>query len=525
MAIAHSDLEGGTSEPARSRAVQDPVGSRPSLHVVGSGVLQRSALESPLVVASNRGPYSFIEGPDGGPRPRRGSGGLVTALAGVLFEADATWVAAAMTDLDRAAANEDRPLPTDSGGQMRFLDVPPDAYDGFYNRVSNEILWFAHHSLWNVPEEPVFDQGTTDAWGDYRRVNERFAELLAEAGDDPVFLVQDYQLTLVPAMLRLRRPRARIVHYSHTPFAGPESLCLLPTRIVEEMLRGILGADVVGFQSERWADNFLRAVRSLSGLRVDLRRRRVYVDGRTVLVRVYPVALDPHPLREAALRPAVEAERRRLEDLRGDGQLIVRVDRLELSKNALRGFLAYESFLRENPDRHGEVRFFALLPPSRTEVPAYRRYAERTLAEVDRINRTLGGRSWRPIEVSTEESYETAVAAYGAYDALLVNPVFDGMNLVAMEGPLVSRRKGALVLSRNTGAWQRLGRHSLGVNPFDIAETAEAIERALSMPSMERVQRARGLTRQTLANTPVRWLTRQLTDIDVATGQGDDVRP
>ena len=477
------------------------------------------AIESPLVVASNRGPVSFTRDDDGEMVSARGSGGLVTALAGVLFEADATWVASALTEGDREIAGSNRAIDVEPVGRMRFLDVPGDRYDGYYNGIANHILWFLHHHLWEVATDPVFDEGTSRAWEDYREVNRSFAVALdAESARNPVYLVQDYHLSLVPGYLRELQPAARITHFSHTPFVGPTFIRLLPDHVREALLLGMLGADVVGFQSEQWAENFLLCARDLPGARVDLRRRRVAIDGRVVLVRSYPIALDPGPLRRTSGSAEVKQLRKELEQWRGDAKLLLRVDRMELSKNVPRGFMAYELFLREHPEWHGNVKFLALLPPSRTEIPEYAAYAERSFDEADRVNAKYGSDEWQPVEIRAKEDYVGAVAAYGLYDALLVNPVFDGMNLVAMEGPLVNRRNGALVLSRNAGAYARLGRHAVPVNPFDLIETAEAIRFALEMPDDQRARRARGLARAVLAHSPARWLTTQLRDVDAAQG-------
>jgi trehalose 6-phosphate synthase len=290
----------------------------------------------------------------------------------------------------------------------------------------------------------------------------------------------------------------------------------------EALLRGMLGADVLGFQSEQWAENFLLCARDLPGARVDLRRRRVILDGRVVLVRSYPIALDPGPLRRTSQSPEAKRLRRELAAWRGDAKLLLRVDRMELSKNVPRGFMAFELLLRDHPEWHGRVRFLALLPPSRTEIPEYAAYAERSFDEAERVNTKFGGEDWQPIEIRAQEDYVGAVAAYGLYDVLLVNPVFDGMNLVAMEGPLVNKRNGVLVLSRNAGAFLRLGRHAVPINPFDLTETADALRFALEMPEDQRVRRARGLARAVLAHSPARWLASQLRDIDAARGLGSD---
>ena len=254
------------------------------------------------------------------------------------------------------------------------------------------------------------------------------------------------------------------------------------------LLRGMAGADVLGFQSKQWAENYLLSARSLPELRV-LRGGRLDIDGRLGAVRSFPVAVSAEPLRETANSAR---GRRGAGRAAGPGpvisKLMLRVDRLEPSKNILRGFLAYELFLRRNPSWVGSVRFLCLFSPSREDVPEYQNYGEECLAEAERINAELGTKAWKPIEVRVQEDYAFAVAAYDLYDVLFVNPTYDGMNLVAMEGPLVNRRDGVLVLSRNAGAFSRLGRQSLGVNPFDLAETAEAIREALEMPDEERAR-------------------------------------
>jgi len=280
------------------------------------------------------------------------------------------------------------------------------------------------------------------------------------------------------------------------------------------LLRGMAGADVVGFQSRTWAENFLLSCRGLSGIRVDLRRGQVSDDQHQAVVRTFPVAVDAASIRATAGEPGVRDTRKEIEREKGDRALLLRVDRLEPSKNILRGFLAYELFLRRHPEWRGRVRFLALLSPSREDLLEYQSYGEECLAEVKRINADFGEDVWEPIDVRVQEDYAYAVAAYGAYDALLVNPVYDGMNLVAMEGPLVNRRRGALILSRNAGAFGRLGRHALAINPFDLSETAEAIRQALEMPNDERTRRARGLSRSVQAHTPARWLTEQLVAVD-----------
>jgi trehalose 6-phosphate synthase len=476
-----------------------------------------------IVVASNRGPVSFER--DGrGLRAQRGAGGLVTALTGAMHRTGGLWVAAAMSEGDREVARRDGGR-IDLEGEgavthLRFLEFPPEVFDRYYNGVANGILWFVHHYLWDTVRSPAFDDSTEAAWQDYVRVNRTFAEALAEEAErsptEPLYLVQDYHLSLVPRFLRDLRPGALIAHFSHTPMAGPTYLRILPIRIREAILRGLLGADVLGFHSPAWAENFLMSCRGVSGARVDLQRSRVTIEGREVLVKVHPISIDADAIRRTAASPEVQELRRQLARWRGDAKLLLRVDRLELTKNIVRGFRAFEVFLEQRPEWRGRVRFLALLSPSRQDLPEYRAYAEECVAEAERVNRAWGDADWTPIEVRLRDDYAGAVAAYGLYDALLVNPVFDGMNLVAMEGPVVNRRHGVLVLSRNAGAFGRLGRYALGLNPFDVRETAERIAEALTLPEHERRRRARGLSRLVLANPPERWVGGQLEDLERA---------
>jgi trehalose 6-phosphate synthase len=478
---------------------------------------------APLIVASNRGPLTFERRAGGKLAPQRGTGGLVTALAGALEASSGLWVAAAMSKGDRELATRDGPVDLRDEGvdyRLRFISIQPRIYDHYYNWIANGLLWFVHHYLWDTVRSPSFSRDIQRAWDDYANVNRIFADVLAAEGArrrlSPVYLVQDYHLSLVPRLLRERMPNALIAHFSHTPFAGSTYLRVLPARIRESLLRGLLGADVLGFHSQDWASNFLMSARSVPGARVDLARWRISYEGREILVRTHPVSVDLGPMRQLAASEEVATLRRELAAWAGDAKLILRVDRLELTKNIVRGFHAYEALLAREPSWRRRVKFLALLSPSRQELREYRAYTEECLAAADRVNRRFGDRSWTPVEVRVRDDYAAAIAAYGLYDVLLVNPVIDGLNLVAMEGPLVNRHRGVLALSRNAGAYGRLSRYALGLNPFDLAETTDVLAEALRMPEYERARRARGLARLVLANPPERWVGDQLRDLDRA---------
>ena len=463
----------------------------------------------PLLVASNRGPVAFELDRDGTPVGSRGAGGLASSLADVVRAVGGRWVASALSDGDRARAAADPEGFEAEGLHLRYLTFEPDRFDGYYNEIANRVLWFCHHALWDVPRTPSFGPEFAGSWAAYREVNAAFAEALADAaGDaDPAFLVQDYHLCLVPRLLRERRPDARISHFSHIPFAGPVYISILPDAMRLELLEGLLGADVVGFHTVGWARNFLEACRGLPGARVDGRRRRVRWQGRDVGVEVNPISVDAASLRGQA--EAVDPDRR-ARVRAGAEPLIFRADRMELSKNVVRGFAAYERLLEAHPEWRRRARFLAHIYPSRQAVPEYAEYAEECRASADRVNDRFGDDGWAPVELVIRDEFEEVLAAYLEYDVLLVNPVFDGMNLVAKEGPVVNERDGVLVLSRNAGAFDELGRHALGVNPFDVEETAEALHAALSMPSAERRRRARGLRAAIESRTPKQWAEAQL---------------
>ncbi|HEV8681857.1 MAG TPA: trehalose-6-phosphate synthase [Actinomycetota bacterium] len=471
-----------------------------------------------VLVASNRGPVTFI--PEGDDLvPRRGAGGLVSALSSALQTTGGLWISSAMSpgDRERASRSTDgriEVITDDAKFHIRLLTFEDDTYDLAYNQVSNRMLWFLHHHLWDLPRAPSFDSETRRAWEAYRRYNRAFAETLAEeaGGERATVLVQDYHLCLVPGALRELAPGTRIAHFHHSPFAGPDELRLLPEPMWRELLEGLLGADLLGFHTERWARNFLACCRLLEG--ASCRRRSVRWQGRTVRLGVFPISIDADVLRERARSPAVEAKREELLRLAGDRALVLRVDRTDLSKNIVRGFLAYGDFLRRHPEWRRRVVFLALLNPSRQRVPEYRTYTEELVETARAVNREFGDSDWQPLDLRIGDDWDEVVAAYDIYDVLMVNPVFDGMNLVAKEGPLLNRRGGVLLLSTNAGAFAELGEHALRVDPLDVAGTADALDAALRMTPAERKMRAAALKRAAEARTPARWAISQLRELD-----------
>jgi len=477
----------------------------------------------PVVVASNRGPVAFAPGPAGDIVAKRGAGGLVTALSGALAAGGGLWIASALTEGDRAVAKRGRvDAGSDAGAPygVRYLSFDPEVFDRYYNGWANRVLWFVHHYLWDLPRTPVFGDRAQADWDAFVDVNRAFAAAMAHEGaalgPSAAFLIQDYHLCLAPAMLKELRPEARIAHFSHIPFAGPSYLRILPERYRTAILEGLLGADVVGFHAPAWAERFLLSCRLLEDTRVDLRRRVVRHRGREVRVRVNPIGLDVPALRAEAAGEDVRRAEGELREWKRDATLLLRVDRAELSKNILRGFLAFDRFLETNASWRGRVVFLALLNPSRENLPEYADYVRDCVSAAERVNERWGTASWQPVDARVRDEYAQTLAAYGLYDALIVNPTLDGMNLVAKEGPTLNTRTGALILSETAGAFQELRRWAIPVNPFDVEQTSRAIAGALDMPAADRAARARGLRGAVRRNPPRRWIDAQLTDLGLA---------
>ncbi|MGA5067305.1 alpha,alpha-trehalose-phosphate synthase (UDP-forming) [Streptomyces exfoliatus] len=444
-----------------------------------------------VLVASNRGPVSYVLGEDGSLAARRGGGGLVSGLSAVSSQ-ESVWVCAALGEGDREAVRRGVGEPG-----VRMLDIAPDVYADAYNGIANSVLWFLHHHLYDIPREPVFDAEFRRRWESYRSYNHAFAEALAaEAAEGAAVLVQDYHLALVPGRLRDLRPDLRISHFTHTPWASPEYLGMLPDDIREELLRGMLGADELGFHTRRWASSFTECV-GASGL------------GGT-RVAVYPLGVDGDDLRALAYRPEVDERRAALRHEIGDRRTIVRVDRTELSKNILRGLQAYRELLTTHPEWRDRVVHLASAYPSRQDLESYRAYTAAVAALADEINTEFGTADWQPVIVSVQDDFPRSLAAYRLADVALVNPVRDGMNLVAKEIPVVSEAGCALVLSTGAGAYEELKEDALTVNPFDVSQTAEALHKALSMPPAERTDRTKRLTAAATALPPQRWFLNQL---------------
>ena len=471
----------------------------------------------PLILVSNRGPATFEDG-----EPQRGGGGLVTALTGLVNHRDAVWIASTMSDEDAEVSREHdgQSFEVELEGaeyRVRLVESDPEAYDRFYNVVANPLLWFIQHYLWDLSNAPDIRRHEVDAYENgYCTVNEDLARAVLEEVEDEreaVVMLHDYHLYLAPKYIRRERPDLFLHHFVHIPWTQPDAWRVLPADIREDLYEGILSNDIIAFHTRSYQRNFLLCCRELFNLDVDEDEGVVKFDGREVWVRSYPLPISAETFHKTAQKPNVHEYERDILRRRRE-HLILRVDRADLSKNVLRGFTAFDLFLEQHPEFKEQVTFIAHLIPSRQDVAEYAEYLERIEALVAVVNHRHGTTDWMPIELRLRENLEEAISAYKHYDLLMVNAMFDGMNLIAKEGPLVNERNGVSLLSENTGAHEELAEFALSVNPFDVQEQADAIYRALSMSAEERSWRAQGLKRIVTARDPGDWVDDQLADIE-----------
>lgn len=464
--------------------------------------------EERILLVTNRAPVSFrTEG--GQLRVSRGAGGVVTALRHLVRTVPVTWIAAAASQGDLLVARDQR----EYGGllgrgrlTLRLVSIPPDVFADYYGEFSNRILWFVQHALWERRVRPEGPERIRELAERYAQANRVFADAVTHEmhrpGQAAVVLMHDYQLYPLPALVRGRMAGARIAHFVHIPWPAPETwTAAMPADVVARIARGLLGADVVHFQTRASLEAFA-ATAELAGAKAGA--ERIELGGRATLLRVRPVSVDP-----AALRVRPEA----LARVRSDGRrLIVRVDRADPIKNVPTGFLAFERLLERRPDLAGQVRFVARVVPSRSSLPEYARELDLTRRLAVGLNERFGPGT---VDLIERQDRGRALAELAAADVVLVNSVADGMNLVAKEAAVINPR-AVLVLSRTAGAYEELGADALGVDAADTGGTALALERALEMPEDERRTRAANMRRRVMAWTSRHWLRAQLDDLEEA---------
>ena len=451
--------------------------------------------ERPIVIASNRGPLSFSVADDDALVAKRGAGGLVSGLAPLAAETGALWLASALSDADRCAARAG--ITEADGLRVRLVDIDGDVHRMAYDVICNASLWFALHGLFDLPRRPRIDRRWREAWDAYRAMNDAFVDALADAAPEgAVVLVQDYHLALVGPRLRARRDDLRTAWFGHTPFCWPDGLRPLPDDAADAFIEGIAGHHACGFHTARWADAFTACARAR---------------GVAASPFVAPLGADPDDLARVVTSGACGEALASLESVVEDRHLLVRVDRIELSKNVLRGFHAFDELLTRHPEWRERIVFAAFLYPSREGLPEYLSYRQEVEGLARTVNEKWATPTWTPILFDASDDFPRSIAALRRADVLLVNPIRDGLNLVAKEGVLVNDRECALVLSTEAGAWDELGEAgAFGINPFDVGATADSLHAALTMDAAARSARHARLRAAVSARTPRDWLADQV---------------
>jgi trehalose 6-phosphate synthase len=482
----------------------------------------RTTIRRELLVVFNRAPVAFGRDAEGRRVAKRGGGGVVTALGGLPAHHDVTWVASAMTEEDRAVAAERggsfvEETVEGASYRLRLVSHDPAAYDRFYNVLANPTLWFLQHYLWGLGSAPDFGPQLHEAWSaGYVPVNEAFAAATLEELDrqpDAAVLFHDYHLYLAPRVVRDARPDVVTSHFVHIPWPEPDYWYALPRELRIAIHDGLLANDLLGFHSERWRRAFLLCAERLLAARVDRDSGTVEHRDRTTRVVVRPIGVDPAEFDRLREDPGV-LEREALLAARRPKQLVLRVDRTDPSKNIVRGFRAFALLLERHPELHGKVGMAAMLAPSRQDIPEYADYSAAVETAAREVNERFGRDGWDPVELDIADDFLRSVAGYKQFDVLLVNPVFDGLNLVAKEALLLNERDGALVLSENAGVHEELGGWAVTVNPLDVSGQADALYEALTMDRTERGRRAEAICRHVRTHDIREWIDAQLDDLD-----------
>jgi trehalose 6-phosphate synthase len=475
-----------------------------------------------LLIVSNRGPFEHSFTETGRITRKEAGGGVATALYSVAKSHPVTWIAAAGSTADRVLAIGGHDISLGEDSSLRLVNIPEDAYHLFYESFCNPILWFLQHSLTGQLQSDDLEREARESWaGGYMPVNRAFAdaviaELRAHGGAGRVML-HDYHFYVAPRMVREACPDVAMQQFIHIPWPGLLEWEAVPADIVREICRGLLGNDSLVFQTDASVENFLATCAAYLGdeARISSAPAEVTYRGRTTSLWDNPISVDAHELALEVSSPEAQAYKERLRPVMGE-KTIMRVDRLDPSKNIAAGFESFERLLEKRPEWRGKAKFVAFLVPSRTSIPEYKAYTDRVLAIVDRINARFGTDQWRPVELFYEQNRLQALAGMTMYDVLVVNSLLDGMNLVSKEGPVVNERDGILVLSETAGSHEELKCGALSVRPIDIEGTADALHQALSMSPEERRKRAEKVLRAIQSHQLNDWLRLQIKDLLIA---------
>jgi len=473
----------------------------------------RDQLRSPqMIVVSNREPYIHNRGDDGRPLVQFPASGMVTALEPIVRACAGTWIAHGSGSADKQVVDihdRIRVPPGDPSYVLRRVWLTQDEEEGYYYGFSNEGLWPLCHLAY---VRPAFRESD---WNTYASVNEKFAAVVVREAreSNPVVLIQDYHFALLPKFIRDRKPNATIVLFWHIPWPNAETFGVCPWK--HEMLLHLLSADILGFHTRYHCQNFLATVDRFVECQIDHEHMTVTLQGHVCHVVPYPISIEWPPRQLDQLPPVTlsRVEVRRRYGIRDGVSLGLGVERWDFTKGIVERFQAIEILLDTRPHLRGKVTLLQIAAPSRSKLPAYRSLQDQTLSELERINNKFRGDAWQPIIlVDTQQTPDAVWELYRAADFCIVNSLHDGMNLVAKEFAAArDDEDGVLILSTFAGASREL-LEALLVNPFDVSETAAAIETAIEMPRDQRRERMQLMRRTVKENNVYRWAGRMLMD-------------
>lgn len=456
--------------------------------------------DRPIFVLSNAEPYvhSKSSGKIVWSVP---AGGVITAIEPVMEACGGVWIAQGSGDADKETADESGKLqvpPEEPHYTLKRVFLTPEERKGYYDGISNEALWplchFAH----------VRPQFRAEDWAEYRKVNALFAKALLEEVrhiERPIVLVQDFHLALVPALIKKSRPDAQVAIFWHIPWPSAAQFSICPWR--KEILEGMLGADLVGFHTQQYCNNFMETVAAEIEARIDYERFGVVRGGHETHVDPFPISIAFPGEAEIATPPDTEMLKR----LNIDTEfLALGVDRLDYIKGIPERFRGVEFFLKKYPEFRGRFTFLQIASPTRSGVEKYREYAQHVLDEAERINSELGEGGWVPIVIEHRSySHHELRKLYQIANVCVITSIHDGMNLVAKEYVAArSDESGVLILSNFTGASRDLT-SALSVNPYSAEETAEALYQALTMPESEQHRRMKAMRASVRDYNVFRW--------------------
>lgn len=478
-----------------------------------------------IIVASNRGPVVFKKDDSTGKIELiRGAGGIVGSMIPFLEKTHGTWVSSAIGECDHYVDNEYKgkvPVPLENPEYyVQFIKTEEDIYNRFNGKFANPLLWFIHHSMWFSPYSPCGDDELHQAWDSYQYVNSMFAEAISDdvskSEKTPIVMLQDYHIYLTPQLIREQHPDVLMSQFVHIPFPSPEIFQQLPNHMQTEILDSILTNNVLGFHIRRYMNNFLQTIKLiLPDASVDDVSGDILYKGHVCHVRTYPISIDIETLTKQGQSPNVISKEAEVDEMIGNCKLIYRTDRADLSKNIIRGFQAYDMFLEKYPDWRGKVKFVATLMPSRQDIKIYREYTDNIKKIVHEINEKYATPDWEPIKYICRGDYDLVVALLKRYDVLMVNPILDGMNIVAKEGSVLNENNGVLILSTGAGCYEELKDGAICINPYDLRQTAESIDVALLTDAASKadlLSEARAAIRR---NDLSKWVGDQLNDMEM----------